>query len=146
MTKQAALPLDQQLCFSVYGATIAINRAYKPLLDRLGLTYPQYLVLHALWEADGLTIGAIAERLSLEPSTITPLVKRLEQAGFVDRQRNPDDERQVHVRLTEKGREMRVESGCLGETLFRKAGMTMDELITLNRQVQRLRDAVAAPD
>ena len=143
---QAALPLDQQLCFSVYGATIAINRAYKPLLDRLGLTYPQYLVLHALWEVDGLTIGAIAERLSLEPSTITPLVKRLEQAGFVDRQRNPDDERQVHVRLTTKGREMRVESACLGETLFRKAGMTMDELITLNHQVQRLRDAVAAPD
>ena len=143
---QAALPLDQQLCFSVYGATIAINRAYKPLLDRLGLTYPQYLVLHALWEADGLTIGAIAERLSLEPSTITPLVKRLEQAGFVDRQRNPDDERQVHVRLTARGRDMRVESACLGEMLFRKAGMTVDELIALNRQVQRLRDAVASPD
>jgi DNA-binding MarR family transcriptional regulator len=145
MTTKAALPLDQQLCFSVYGATIAINRAYKPLLDRLGLTYPQYLVLHALWEADGLTIGAIAERLSLEPSTITPLVKRLEQAGFVERQRNPDDERQVHVRLTAKGRDMRVESACLGELLFRKAGMTVDELIALNRQVQRLRDAVSAP-
>ena len=138
-----ALPLDRQLCFSIYGAGLAINRAYKPLLDRLGLTYPQYLVLHALWEADGLTIGAIAERLSLEPSTITPLVKRLEQAGFVARRRNPADEREVHVTLTDAGRAMRIDSACLGEELFRKSGMTLEELMTLNRQVQRLRDAVA---
>jgi DNA-binding MarR family transcriptional regulator len=137
-------PLDRQLCFSIYGADLAINRAYKPLLDRLGLTYPQYLVLHALWESDGLTITAIADRLALEPSTITPLVKRLELAGFLKRQRNPQDERQVHVRLTDKGRAMREESACLGETLVRKAGMTLDELATLNRQVQRLRDALAA--
>jgi DNA-binding MarR family transcriptional regulator len=140
------IPLDSQLCFSLYGASIAINRAYKPMLDALGLTYPQYLVLSVLWEDDGQTIGSIAERLALEPSTITPLVKRLEQAGFVDRQRSPVDERQVHVRLTAKGRDMRVESACLGEKLFRKAGMTMDEMIALNRQVQRLRDAVATPD
>lgn len=137
------LPLDQQLCFSIYSATIAINRAYKPLLDQLGLTYPQYLVLHALWETDGLTITAIAERLALEPSTITPLVKRLEQAGFVTRLRNPDDERQVRVSLTPKGAEMRVGAACLGEMLFAKAGLTADQLHTLNRQVQQLRDAVA---
>src|SRR5690349_1079006 len=137
MTAFQQQPLDRQLCFSIYGADLAINRAYKPLLDQLGLTYPQYLVLHALWESDGLTITAIADRLALEPSTITPLVKRLELAGFLTRQRNPQDERQVQVRLTERGRAMREQSACLGEALLRKAGMTLDELTALNRQVQR---------
>ena len=74
------LPLDQQLCFSLYATSIAINRLYKPLLDDLGVTYPQYLVLNTLWESDGQTIGGIAARLALEPSTITPLIKRLEAA------------------------------------------------------------------
>lgn len=143
MTASRQQPLDRQLCFSIYGADLAINRAYKPLLDRLGLTYPQYLVLHALWETDGLTISAIAERLALEPSTITPLVKRLEAAGFLGRRRNPQDERQVQVRLTDKGRDMREESACLGEALLKKAGMSLEELGQLNRQVQRLRDALA---
>jgi MarR family transcriptional regulator, organic hydroperoxide resistance regulator len=138
----AQQPLDRQLCFSIYGADLAINRAYKPMLDRLGLTYPQYLVLHALWETDERTVSAIAERLSLEPSTITPLVKRLEQAGFVTRRRNPADERQVRVGLTERGRAMREESACLGEALVQKAGMSLAELAELNRQVQRLRDAL----
>jgi DNA-binding MarR family transcriptional regulator len=143
MTKPQPIQLDDQLCFSLYGATIAINRAYKPMLDDLGLTYPQYLVLSALWEHDGQTIGAIAERLSLEPSTITPLVKRLEQAGFLTRHRNPLDERQVQVRLTEKGARIQVETACLTETLLRRSGMTVEQLVALNLQVQALRDAVA---
>ena len=146
MTAFRQQPLDRQLCFSIYGADLAINRAYKPLLDRLGLTYPQYLVLHVLWETDGLTISAIAERLALEPSTITPLVKRLEAAGFLGRLRNPQDERQVQVRLTDKGRDMREESACLGEALLKKTGLSVEELMQLNRQIQRLRDAVSAPD
>ena len=146
MTQAAPIPLDGQLCFSLYGASIAINRAYKPLLDKLGVTYPQYLVLSVLWEGDGQTIGAIAEHLSLEPSTITPLVKRLEQAGFVGRQRNPDDERQVRVRLTAKGRDLRAETGCLSETLLRRSGLTVDAIIALNLQVQALRDALARQD
>jgi len=144
MTTPQLVPLDGQLCFSLYGATLAIGRAYKPMLDDLGLTYPQYLVLSALWEADGQTIGAIAERLSLEPSTITPLVKRLEQAGFLTRQRNPDDERQVQVRLSEKGRGVRVETACLTDTLLRRSGLTVEQIMALNDQVQALRDAVAA--
>jgi DNA-binding MarR family transcriptional regulator len=146
MTKPQPVPLDGQLCFALYGATIAINRAYKPMLDDLGLTYPQYLVLSALWEEDGQTIGAIAERLALEPSTITPLVKRLELAGFLTRHRNPHDERQVQVRLSEKGAGMRVETACLTDTLLRRSGMTVDQLIALNHQVQALRDAVAGAD
>lgn len=143
MTQTRQQPLDRQLCFSIYGADLAINRTYKPLLDQLGLTYPQYLVLHALWETDGLTITGIADRLALEPSTITPLVKRLELAGFLTRLRNPSDERQVQVSLTDKGRDMREESACLGEALLKKAGMSLQELGDLNRQVQRLRDALS---
>lgn len=143
MTMSRQQPLDRQLCFSIYGADLAIHRAYKPLLDQMGLTYPQYLVLHALWETDGLTISAIADRLALEPSTVTPLVKRLEAAGFLGRRRNPQDERQVQVRLTDRGRDMREESACLGEALLRRAGMSLEELGQLNRQVQRLRDALS---
>jgi DNA-binding MarR family transcriptional regulator len=139
------VPLDNQLCFAIYGATIAINRAYKPLLDRLGITYPQFLVLSALWESDGRTIGAIAERLDLEPSTITPLVKRLEQAGFVARRRNPDDERQVQVSLTPKGWSMREETVCLAEALLKRSGLSVAQVQALNAQVRQLRDAVAAP-
>lgn len=143
MTQTRQQPLDRQLCFSIYGADLAINRTYKPLLDQLGLTYPQYLVLHTLWETDGLTITGIADRLALEPSTITPLVKRLELAGFLTRLRNPSDERQVQVSLTDKGRDMREESACLGEALLKKAGMSLQELGDLNRQIQRLRDALS---
>ncbi len=142
----AALPLDDQLCFALYSASMAVSRAYKPMLDALGLTYPQYLVLHALWEADGRTIGAIADRLALESSTITPLVKRMEAAGFVVRERSAADERRVIVRLTPKGRDIREACGCLGEALVARAGMTPDRLAALNRDVQRLRDALATPD
>lgn len=139
----APYPLDDQLCFSLYSASMAISRAYKPMLDALGLTYPQYLVLHALWEQDGRTVGAIAERLDLESSTITPLVKRLETAGLTTRARNPADERQVQVSLTKKGREIREQCGCLGEALLAKSGMTVEQLGKLNRKIQGLRDAVA---
>ncbi len=94
-----ALTLDDQLCFSLYGASLAINRAYKPLLDALEITYPQYLVLSALWEVDGQSVGAIADRLGLDSSNVTPLVKRMEAAGLLSRRRNPTDERQVVVSL-----------------------------------------------
>ncbi|MEW6640542.1 MAG: MarR family transcriptional regulator [Pseudomonadota bacterium] len=137
------IPLDQQLCFSLYATTIAINRTYKPLLDGLGVTYPQYLVLSALWENDGQTISAIGDRLALEPSTITPLVKRLEQAGFVARQRNPADERQVVVSLTAKGTALRADSGCLTETLLQRSGLTVEQIIDLNNRVRALNKALA---
>ena len=134
--------LRDQLCFSVYSTSIAINRLYKPLLDPLGLTYPQYLVLGALWEENERSIGAIAERLALEPSTITPLVKRLEQAGFVARRRNASDERQVHVHLTKKGQDVRLQTRCLKEAMLKKSGMSAEQLIRLNEEVQHLLDAL----
>jgi len=135
--------LDQLLCFSVYSASMAISRTYKPLLDQLGITYPQYLVLNVLWEEDGKTVGSIADRLALESSTVTPLVKRLEAASLVTRTRRQDDERRVIVSLTASGRELREKSGCLGEALLAKSGMQPKELIALTQEVQRLRDALA---
>src|SRR6201996_5696131 len=115
MDRTFPLPLDRQLGFSLYGAFIAVSRTYKPWLDQLGLTYPQYLVLSVLWETDDQTITGIADRLDLEPSTITPLVKRLEAAGHVARQRNPADERQVKVRLTNNGHAIRAMTRVLTE-------------------------------
>lgn len=138
------LPLDDHLCFSLYAASIAVNRAYKPILDRLGLTYPQYLVLSALWEKDGQTVSEIAGRLWLEPSTLTPLVKRLEAAGLLTRNRNPRDERQVNVRLTGKGRNLRGDAHCLTDRLLEKSGLKPDQLMALNAQVADLRDRLAA--
>lgn len=145
MTDFKPIPLDSQLCFSLYGTSIAINRAYKPMLDALGITYPQYLVLSTLWEGDGKTISAIADRLALEPSTITPLVKRMEAAGFVTRQRSTVDERLVGVHLTDKGRDLQAKTGCLTDTLLQRSGMTVEEIVALNESVQKLRDALAAP-
>jgi DNA-binding MarR family transcriptional regulator len=133
--------LDRQLGFALYSAFMAVGRIYKPWLDKLGLTYPQYLVLCALWEDDDQTIGGIAARLDLEPSTITPLMKRLEQAGRVVRQRNPSDERQVRVRLTDQGRALRAQTRTLAEALYAKAGMTVAEVADLNNRVKALRDA-----
>lgn len=136
------VPLDQQICFTLYATAMAINRTYKPMLDEMGITYPQYLVLCVLGENDGETVGGIASRLDLESSTVTPPVKRLEQAGLVERRRNPDDERQVHVHLTEAGRALLNRANCLGETLLARSDMTMAELGRLNGQVQALRQAL----
>ena len=131
-------PLDDQLCFSLYAASLAINRTYKPMLDEMGITYPQYLVLNVLGEQDGATIGAIADRLSLESSTITPPVKRLEQAGLLERRRSALDERQVNVFLTPAGRDMLARSKCLGDTLLSRSGMTLTEIEALNEQIHTL--------
>jgi DNA-binding MarR family transcriptional regulator len=136
------VPLDGQLCFSLYATSMAINRADKPLLDAMGITYPQYLVLSSLAENGGQTISAIAGRLDLEPSTITPLVKRLEHAGFLSRRRNPRDEREVQVTLTARGKRLHDESGCLTESLLRRSGMTAAEMISLNERIQSLRRAL----
>ena len=139
------LPLDRQLGFSLYGAFMAVSRTYKPWLDQLGLTYPQYLVLSVLWEGDDQTIGGIAARLDLEPSTITPLVKRLEAAGHLVRKRNPADERQVKVQLTDQGRAVRAKTKTLADALYGKAGLSVAELVELNARIKSLRDAFRAP-
>jgi DNA-binding MarR family transcriptional regulator len=135
-------PLDDQLCYAVYSTGIAIQRIYKPLLDKMGLTYPQYLVLNVLWRDDTQTVGRIAERLALEPSTLTPLLKRLESSGFLQRTRNPENERQVVVALTEQGRLLRNKAGCLGESLLAASGQSPGDLAELNKKLRQLRDAM----
>jgi DNA-binding MarR family transcriptional regulator len=145
-TAAVPIPLDNQICFTLYATSMAVTRTYKPMLDAMGITYPQYLVLSVLGEAKGEnggeTVGAIAQRLSLESSTITPLVKRLEQAGLVARQRSTVDERQVQVSLTEAGRALLDRCDCLGEALVAKSAMTLEQLDALNRQVQAMRAAL----
>lgn len=136
------LPLDDQLCYAIYSAGMAIQRVYKPLLDDLGLTYPQYLALNVLWREDKLTVGSIAERLALESSTLTPLLKRLEAAGLLRRTRNPANERQVVVALTDKGRELRSRAGCLADALLSSSGQSPAHLNQINRDVRELRDAI----
>src|SRR5213080_3658005 len=107
-TTDQALKLDNQLCFALYSASLAMTKLYKPLLDELGLTYPQYLAMLVLWERDGLMVSKLGERLSLDSGTLTPLLKRLESAGLVARIRAVEDERRVHVTLTAAGRRLKV--------------------------------------
>ncbi|MEW6438341.1 MAG: MarR family transcriptional regulator [Pseudomonadota bacterium] len=143
MSKLAGpIPLDAQLCFAIYSTAIALGRLYKPILDGFGITYPQYLVLSVLWENDEQPIGAIAERLGLESSTITPLVKRLEAAGFVRRDRNPEDERRVVVTLTSKARALHYDSKCLSETLLENSDLSPSGLVRLHGDISALRDAL----
>jgi MarR family transcriptional regulator, organic hydroperoxide resistance regulator len=105
-----AAKLSEFLCFAIYSANLAVNRVFKPLLDELGLTYPQYLVLAALYEEGNQTVGSLGDKLFLDSSTLTPLLKRMERAGYLDRQRDPRDERQVRIRLTRRGRTAREKS------------------------------------
>lgn len=138
------LKLDNQLCFAVYSASLAMTRLYKPQLDKLGLTYPQYLVMLALWEEDGLMVSALGERLSLDSGTLTPLLKRLEANGLVARVRDVADERRVHITLTAAGRRLKGRAGGVPACLLAASECSIDELVTLTRQLQSLRDRVRA--
>lgn len=138
--KSADAPLEQLLCFTVYSTGLAFNRAYKPLLEPLGLTYPQYLVMVALWKADQQTVSELGDQLSLESNTLTPLLKRLENSGFVVRRRDSADERVVRVSLTDRGRDLAKEAACIPGELMRASGMTSDDFEHLNRTLKALRD------
>ena len=136
------LKLDNQLCFAVYSASLAMTRLYKPLLDKLGLTYPQYLVLLVLWERDGLTVSELGERLSLDSGTLTPLLKRLEAGGLVVRIRDSADERRVHVSLTAAGRKLKARAAEVPGCLMAASQCSVPELVSLTQQVQALRDRI----
>jgi DNA-binding MarR family transcriptional regulator len=140
--KNNLLDLDAQFCFAVYSAGHALNRAYKPLLDELGVTYPQYLVLLTLWAEDGLSVGGIGERLMLESSTLTPLLKRLEAAGLIRRTRNPEDERQVRVRLTPRGRRLREKAQKVPKSILKATQCDAETLERLRERLVRVRDAI----
>ncbi len=131
--------LDPFLCFAVYSTGLAFNRVYKPLLDRLGLTYPQYLAMVLLWQRDGQAVGELGEKLFLETSTLTPLIKRLESAGYVTRKRDSADERVVRVSLTEAGRAVAEEAACLPEEILQATGMSLDQLGALRDALVEMR-------
>lgn len=137
----SAPTLDDQLCFAIYSANHAFNRVYKPLLEAIGLTYPQYLVMLVLWEQDDQPVGAIGERLFLESSTLTPLLKRLEAAGLIRRARDPADERQVRITLTAEGRALQALTRDFPRCIVDASARSPAQLIALKREVAGLRDA-----
>ncbi|NGO63443.1 MarR family transcriptional regulator [Rhizobium daejeonense] len=138
------LKLDRQICFALYGAAHAFTRAYKPLLEPLGLTYPQYLAMMALWEEDGLQVKALGERLGLDSGTLSPLLKRLEQAGYVTRQRDKVDERQVFIMLTESGRTMKAKAVGVMRAIGQATGCTISELESLRDNLKMLKNQLDA--
>ena len=131
--------LDQQLCFALYSANLAMHKVYRPLLNALGLTYPQYLVMLVLWEEDALTVSAVGERLYLDSATLTPLLKRLETAGLLTRTRAEDDERQVVIELTAKGRHLRQGARDVPAAVFCAAACSSGELRAIKSELERLR-------
>lgn len=143
-TTAELLSLDNQLCFALYSASLSMTRLYKPLLDELALTYPQYLVMLALWEADGVTVSDLGTRLSLDSGTLTPLLKRLEATGYLSRMRDVADERRVLIRLRAEGRALRARAVQVPQCLLAASQCSLEELSQLTRQLQALRDRVSA--
>ncbi len=138
--------LNPFICFAVYSANLAFSRVYKPFLDELGLTYPQYLVLVLLWAEDDQTVGQLGEKLFLESNTLTPLLKRLEALGHVERNRDPQDERQVRVRLTAKGTALRERARCVPEGILEASGTELEALRKLAADITGLRERLLAAD
>ncbi len=135
----AMLQLDNQLCFALYSASLAMTKVYKPLLDAIGLTYPQYLVMLVLWEQEGLMVSEIGEKLHLDSGTLTPLLKRLEAAGLLTRRRAVDDERRVHIALTAAGQALKTQAALIPGCILSASRCTLPELTALTHQVQALR-------
>ena len=138
----AALRLDHQLCFALYSASLAMTKLYKPLLDAIGLTYPQYLAMLVLWEQDSPTVSELGERLNLDSGTLTPLLKRLEAAGLVQRQRDPQDERRVRIALTSAGQALRAQAEPIPTCILARSHLTLSEVQALTHQIQTLRDSL----
>lgn len=136
------LKLDHQLCFALYSASLAMTKFYKPLLDPLGLTYPQYLVMLVLWEGDGITVSRLGERLALDSGTLTPLLKRLEAADLVRRLRDSGDERRVLLQLTPRGRALKTKALSVPEQIASASGCSLDELAALTARLKALRDQI----
>lgn len=135
--KPAAPKLEDFLCFAIYSANLAYGRAYKPILEELGLTYTQYITIVALWEDDNQTVGGLGEKLFLESNTLTPILKKLEEMGYLRRQRDPKDERQVLISLTDAGRRLREKA--LPMNLVKESGLPPDEFAKVQKAIVTLR-------
>ncbi|MDR6224368.1 MarR family winged helix-turn-helix transcriptional regulator [Desmospora profundinema] len=142
MTKDSLLALDNQLCFAVYACSREISRLYRPLLDELGLTYPQYVTLLALWEEGEVTVKELGSLLFLDSGTLTPMLKRMETAGLIRRRRSSEDERKVLIGLTEEGEALKERVRCIPETLFQKSGVPAEEFHDLLERLQGLQQQI----
>ncbi|MTD46619.1 MarR family transcriptional regulator [Conexibacter sp. W3-3-2] len=145
MAAPPPLTLDEALCFALYSASRAVTTLYRPLLDPLGLTYPQYLVMLALWERDARTVRELADALQLDYGTLSPLLKRLEATGLVERHRRPEDERSVLVQLTAAGQELRESAACVPDRVATAMGLTPGDFERLRGTLQDLARAVREP-
>ncbi len=146
-TETMDLKLDKQLCFALYGAAHAFTRAYKPLLSPLGLTYPQYVVMMALWEEDDLSVKTLGEKVGLDSGTLSPLLKRLEQVGYVARRRDAADERVVFITLTGDGRQLKERALQVFESIGNQIGCEIAEIESLRESLKRLKSQLEAiPD
>ncbi|MFF0494262.1 MarR family winged helix-turn-helix transcriptional regulator [Nocardia sp. NPDC003482] len=136
------LTLDQQVCFPLYTAQRAMTAVYRSKLEALGLTYPQYLVMLVLWERDERGVGELCAALSLDSGTLSPLLKRLEAAGLVERSRSAVDERRVEIRLTERGAALRADAACIPLEMLTATGLSVEELTALRETLRRLTAAL----
>lgn len=141
-TTCAALKLDNQLCFAVYSTSLALSKLYKPILSKLGLTYPQYLIMLVLWEEDGITLTALSQRLGQDLGALSPVIKRLESLGLIARQRSDTDDRKIHLNLSEIGRDLRQEAESVPVQILCASGLTSDDALVLKNQLDRLRRAL----
>ena len=138
------LDLDRQLCFALYSASLAMTKAYKPILAELGLTYPQYLVMLALWQHGSQRVGELGERLCLDSGTLTPLAKRLQTLGLIERERSAVDERQVEISLTAAGKQLRVRAEPIPMCVLQLTGCQLPQLESLTRELKDLRTQLAS--
>lgn len=138
MTDTSDLRLDDQLCFALYSASATIVRAYRPMLDKIGLTYPQFLVMIVLWEDDDISVGTLAERLDLPANGLAPVLDRLVKAGLVERRRDPSDRRVHRMRLTDAGRELQHEGSRIAAEVACKTRLSEAEIVALRGAVQQL--------
>jgi MarR family transcriptional regulator, organic hydroperoxide resistance regulator len=144
-TVENPLALQEQVCFALAVASRSVIALYKPVLEPMGLTHPQYLVMLALWEHAPVSGRELSRMLQLDPATLSPLLKRLEAAGLVRRERNPDDERALAVELTPEGRALRRKALKVPPTIVERLGMDVDELVDLQRRLTRVIDAATTP-
>lgn len=135
----ADLLLDNQLCFALYSTSLLMTKTYKPLLQALGLTYPQYLAMLVLWENDGITVSEISARMLTDPGSLTPLLKRLEGEGLLQRVRSSQDERVVQLHLTEKGRALQEQAKALPACILKSSGLSLEQLASLKEELVELR-------
>ncbi|MNM49418.1 Organic hydroperoxide resistance transcriptional regulator [compost metagenome] len=140
------LKLDNQLCFALYSTSLQMTKVYKPLLQALGLTYPQYIAMLVLWEQDGITVGDISARMLTDPGSLTPLLKRLEGEGLLTRTRSSTDERVVELHLTEKGHKLREQAEGIPACIIEAAGQSIEDLVSLRDELVALRSNLQGSD